>query len=84
MATLDGHEGEVRAVTADFGCMQALSVSEDTTLKLWDLRERRCVVKLEGHEDVIEAVAVAPLAVINGPGGGCPDSEVRRWMQRAT
>jgi WD40 repeat protein len=41
LRTFSGHRGTVRAVALSPDGRTALSASEDTTLKLWDLAGRR-------------------------------------------
>ena len=39
---------------------QAISASEDRTLKVWDLKSGQAVQTLEGHTGRVRAVAVTP------------------------
>ena len=50
LANLEGHTSEVRAVNATAAGSMVLSGSDDTTVRLWDLRTGgRCVRTMEGH-----------------------------------
>lgn len=54
---LTGHEGQVYALA----CPRSgylLSASEDSTIRLWDVVERRAVRIFRGHEDVILSLAM--------------------------
>jgi hypothetical protein len=54
---LTGHEGSVRSIVFSPNGTQALSGSEDRTLRIWDLKSGRCIAVLEGHTDIVRSVA---------------------------
>ena len=57
LANLEGHTSEVRAVNATAAGSMVLSGSDDTTVRLWDLRTgSRCVRTMEGHTHGIISV----------------------------
>jgi WD40 repeat protein len=58
--TVQGHSGPVWAVAATPDGRQAISGSDDKTLKLWDLETGKVVRTLEGHSGRVYAVAVTP------------------------
>jgi len=58
--TLEGHSGEVNAVAVAPEGGQAISASDDQTLKVWDVKTGQAVRTLEGHSDAVRAVAVTP------------------------
>jgi WD40 repeat protein len=70
----DGHEDAVYCVdfdpTADF---RLISGSLDKTIRLWDLREERCLAILQGHTDfVLSALFMRDgLRVISGSKDRC-------------
>ena len=57
--TLEGHAGAVRAVAMSGDGTRAVSGSDDTTLKVWDLTTGRLLRTLEGHADGVTAVAMS-------------------------
>jgi WD40 repeat protein len=58
--TLVGHESEVRAVTLTPNGHQAVSASDDGTLRVWDLVSGEEVAILHGHSGPVRAVTVTP------------------------
>ena len=60
LRTLDDHEGGVWGVVVTPDGKQAVSTSEDGTLKAWDLATGRVLRTLEGHDAEVYAAAVTP------------------------
>jgi WD40 repeat protein len=58
--TLTGHTDWVNAVAVTPDGKQAVSASEDKTLKVWDLGSGRGVRTLAGHSSWVHAVALMP------------------------
>jgi WD40 repeat protein len=56
--TLSGHTDEVSSLVVASDGRRALSGSNDTTLKLWDLETGKCRRTLAGHMESVEAVAM--------------------------
>ena len=56
--TLEGHTRQVNAVAVTADGRQAVSASNDLTLKVWDLRTGKDLLTLEGHTGFVTAVAV--------------------------
>jgi WD40 repeat protein len=60
--TLAGHTARVRDVAITTDGKQAVSASDDHTLKVWDLERGTEVYTLNGHSDWVRAVAIFPNA----------------------
>lgn len=60
LRTLKGHTGSVTHVAVMPDGHRAVSVSEDKTLRLWDLESGQSLRTLEGHTDSVAAVVVTP------------------------
>ncbi|MCT7954377.1 NB-ARC domain-containing protein [Laspinema palackyanum] len=60
LRTLIGHHSLVYAVTITPDGKQAVSASEDKTLKLWDLATGSELATLTGHSNSVYAVAITP------------------------
>jgi WD40 repeat protein len=58
LRTLEGHSGRVTAVSITLDGNYAVSASEDTTLKVWDLNEGKEVHTLRGHFNPINAFSI--------------------------
>ena len=58
--TLRGHENWVNAVKIDAASRTVFSVSDDLTIRLWDLDSRRVVKCLTGHAGFIQQVVLLP------------------------
>lgn len=58
--TLTGHSDSVNAVAITPDGKQAVSGSDDTTLKLWDLATGSELATLRGHSSSVLAVAITP------------------------
>jgi platelet-activating factor acetylhydrolase IB subunit alpha len=48
--TLSGHDNWVRGLVFHSGGKYLLSAADDKTLRIWDLRNRRCLKTLEAHQ----------------------------------
>jgi len=73
---LQGHTGAVTGVAAEEDGSQLYSVSLDKSLKIWDLRTKRCVDTLFGH---VSGVTSLDLYNKNRPVTGGADKTVRLW-----
>ena len=58
--TLDGHHASVRTVVLTPDGKHALSASNDTTLRLWNVETGKTVRELRGHANVANAVTLSP------------------------
>ncbi|KAH1970625.1 protein with putative role during mitosis, partial [Aspergillus fumigatus] len=68
LKTLIGHDNWVRAITFHPGGRYLLSVSDDRTLRCWDLsQEGRCKTLTDVHERFITCLRWAPGIVKNAP-----------------
>ena len=56
--SLRGHGGDVRAVGAVPGSNQLVSVSEDSTTRLWDVATASCMKVFHDHKGIVFALAV--------------------------
>ena len=72
-----GHQGAVNAVALTPDNRFALSGSEDTLLKLWDVKSNSCISTFKGHTGRVKAVSLnrdGQLAV-----SGSEDGNVKLW-----
>ena len=60
LQVLVGHTGEVPAVALTPDGKQAVSGSDDHTLRVWDLQTGDCLRTLQGHTRQVRAVALTP------------------------
>lgn len=81
-ALLGTHSGRVRSVAITPDARFAISGSDDSTIKLWDLADGRCVGTLEGHLAIVHSVAVSPDGALLAS-AGFTDDTVRLWDWRA-
>ncbi len=56
--SLEGHSFAVNAVAATPDGRRAVSASDDTTLRVWDLETGRSLFSLKGHSGEVNAIAV--------------------------
>lgn len=56
--TLFGHQGQVNVIVLSPGRTRILSGSQDGSIRVWDNMNGRCLFTLEGHEDIISALAI--------------------------
>ena len=57
---LEGHNDDVYAVVVTPDGRHAVSGSEDSTLKVWDLGTGTCTATLIGHTNSVRCVAITP------------------------
>lgn len=60
LATLRGHKGKIRSVALSSDGMYAISVSDDRTVRVWELEKGIEKHVLKGHLDWIRAIDILP------------------------
>ncbi|MBV7337273.1 WD40 repeat domain-containing protein [Chloroflexi bacterium TSY] len=75
--TLEGHRSEIRDLVFWPDDATLISVSEDTTIRIWDLETNRCIDVLEEHQAGIWSLACCPTNRIFVSGGD--DGVVHIW-----
>jgi len=60
LGTLPGHRGAIRQFVARAGVPDLAYASDDTTIKLWDLKASKEVRTLSGHAGPVVGLALAP------------------------
>jgi platelet-activating factor acetylhydrolase IB subunit alpha len=58
--TLVGHDNWVRGVLFHPGGKYLVSVSDDKTMRVWDLRNRRCCKTIEAHTHFCTSLGIYP------------------------
>jgi WD40 repeat protein/serine/threonine protein kinase len=77
VATLRGHTAAVRTLNASPDVRYWITGSDDCSVRLWDLKDERCVTTLEGHASPVRDVCFFPnMAMIASSGH---DGTVRLW-----
>lgn len=79
---LRGHRGPVLDTAYTHDSTHLLSVSEDTTMRLWNLESGQAVALYRGHNYPVWCVAVAPLTMYVATGSY--DSTVKIWATDCT
>lgn len=77
ITTLRGHVGAVYQCCFSADSRLLVSSSQDTTLKVWDVRTGKLSIDLPGHQDEVYAVDWSPDGEKVGSGG--KDKAVRIW-----
>eukprot|EP00939_MAST-03C_sp_MAST-3C-sp1_P005296 g5296.t1 len=86
LRTLKGHDDVVTAnAFSAFDALRVASVSNDKSLRIWDLTEGTCVDERVGHDDYVRCIAESPMKG-SGEGSmwatGSYDHTVRLWDTR--
>ncbi len=73
LVTLTGHKNAVTSIALSPNDLFLVSGSQDKKLKLWNLKEKRCIASVE-HQNTVSSVAVSPnnKTVV----AGCGDGEI--------
>ncbi|XP_042221054.1 TAF5-like RNA polymerase II p300/CBP-associated factor-associated factor 65 kDa subunit 5L isoform X2 [Homarus americanus] len=79
---LRGHSGPVLDTTFTHDSTHLLSVSEDTTMRLWNLESGQAVALYRGHNYPVWCVAVGPLTMYVATGSY--DNTARIWSTDCT
>ncbi len=77
VATLRGHTAAVRALDSGPDGRYWISGSDDCSVRLWDMKDERCVVVLEGHSSPVKDVCFFSNAAMLASAG--TDGIVRLW-----
>jgi|SRR5579872_4660521 len=79
LATLEGHEGQVREVAFSPDGKLLASCSDDHTVKLWDVASRKELGTLAGHTAEVYALCFSPDGKTLASAGNARDGFVRIW-----
>lgn len=90
--SLEGHTDFVSVVDSFNynGCWYAVSGSQDTTIRVWDLSLFECVRELKGHSNIVLSLCCMPndtdddIVIVSSEGklwgGGNDDFNIRVWL----
>ena len=84
MATLAGHTQHVRACAVTPDARHVVSVSEDRTLKVWDLATYTCRFTHRGDLPYLAVAVTATSVLVGGLGGIVWFLEMPPWMASPT
>jgi WD40 repeat protein len=77
VGALAGHTKQLVAVSVSGDGKQALTGSQDRSLRLWDITSLKCLFTLTGHTAEVNAVAMSPRGTYAVSGGH--DKALRIW-----
>ncbi|KAF4763622.1 hypothetical protein HAV15_001338 [Penicillium sp. str.  len=77
--TLEGHSDSVESVTFSRDGRILASVSDDETIKLWDVRTGETLHTIEGHSDSVRSVAFSPDPDSRILASGSEDDTIKLW-----
>lgn len=77
MYTFDGHVGPVYLISWAIDGRFIVSGSQDSTLKIWDIKTRKLRGDLPGHADQIFAIDWSPNGSMVASGG--KDRQLKLW-----
>jgi WD40 repeat protein len=74
---LTGHRDRVQSVAVSPDGTWAVSGSDDTTIKIWNLETGECRTTLAGHTDMVRSIAIMPdgKRIVSGSN----DNSIRIW-----
>jgi WD40 repeat protein len=72
-----GHDAPVCAVVFNPGGQILASVSDDRTVRLWDVQTHQCLRVLRGHQDIVRAIAFDTSGQYLASGSS--DQTIRLW-----
>jgi len=72
-----GHEDAITCISLNYDDLYFVSASVDTTLRLWDIRQRTCLGVFKGHINTIWCVKFSPKGYYFASGSS--DTSVRLW-----
>jgi WD40 repeat protein len=67
---LSGHRDEVQAISVASDGRRVLSGSDDSTLRLWDIRTGELLTVLRGHEGSVYSAVLLPATAVSGDSTG--------------
>jgi len=75
--TLNGHSGEVNTLAFSRDRITLVSGSDDKTIKIWNLNNKKEIRTLKGHLDIVYSVAISPDGQILV--SGSKDKTIKIW-----
>jgi len=76
---LKGHRDYVLSVSFSPNGSLIVSGSRDRTIKLWRVKDGKCIATLEGHQSYVNSVSFSPSGSLIASGGGYDDKTIKLW-----